>query len=90
MLLAPDPFDPNFLDFGQDHACYIYGDDYGHVAARVDVEDYQFFYRWRWAVKPDKRGRKLYLYRTVTDRTRATKFSLFLHVSSTCSTRRRR
>jgi len=83
MLLVPDPLDPNFIDFGLDREHYIYGDDYANVAARVDADDYQFFSRWRWFVKFDKRGRKQYLFR-VTDNGRGggrrTK-SIFLHVA---------
>lgn len=80
MLLMPDPFDPNILDFEQEyHQHFIYGDDYGHTAARVDADDYQFFCRWRWAVKYDKHGRKAYLYRSIyTSPGRTT--SAFLHV----------
>lgn len=81
MLMTPHCLDPNLLDFSQNHDHYIYADDYGNVAARVDAEDYRYFSQWRWAVKYDKRGRKAYLYRTLTERTLGLKSSLYLHVA---------
>lgn len=83
MLQPPDPFDPNFLELVTDREHYIYGDDYGNTAARVDAEDYWFFSQWRWFVKFDKRGKKPYLFR-VTDNGRAAgrqTRSIFLHVA---------
>lgn len=75
------PLDPNFLTLVDQREHYIYGDDHGDIAARVDAASYWFFSRWRWAVKYDKRGRKPYLYRTLTERTLGRKSSLFLHVA---------
>lgn len=81
MLLVPDPFDPNFLDFGLDHEHRIYGDDYGHTFARVDADDYQFFSQWRWNVKYDKHGRKIYLCRSSWNaEAGSASISLYLHV----------
>jgi len=81
MLVAPHPLDPNLIDFGDDHECYIFGDDDGLIRARVDREDYWHFCRWRWGVKYDKRGRKPYLYRTVSGSATEPKRSLYLHVA---------
>lgn len=78
MLLAPDPLDPNLLDFGLDYEHRIYGDDHGHTFARVDGDDYQFFSRWRWKVHTNKSG-KLYLTRNTNDR--GPSFTVYLHVA---------
>lgn len=75
--------DPNELVLVHEYAHYIYGDDYGNFAARVDAVDYWFFSRWRWFVKFDKHGKKPYLFR-VTDSGRASgrqTTSIFLHVA---------
>lgn len=84
MLLAPHPLDPNLIDFRLDHEHYIYGDDYGDIAAMVDAQDYWFFAQWRWQVKFDKHGKKPYLYRKVCEwagGVRVVSRSVFLHVA---------
>lgn len=76
------PLDPNYIDFGEDRAYYIMGDDHGDIMARVDREDYWYFCQWRWAVKYDKHGKKPYLYRKIfTKNTASNRTSLFLHVA---------
>ena len=86
MLLLPEPhhpLDPNLIDWSEDHEHYIYGDDYGHVAARVDAEDYQFFSQWRWLAKPNKNG-KLYFKRNTNDgssRRGARSYTIYLHIA---------
>lgn len=83
MLVMPDPFDPNLIEWVHEREHFIYGDDYGNIAARVDAEDYWFFSRWRWFPKFDKHGRKIYLFR-VTDGGRKhgrQTTTVFLHVA---------
>ena len=75
------PLDPNFLVMVDQREHFIMGDDHGDVAARVDAASYWYFSRWRWSVKYDKRGKKPYLYRTLTERTVGRKSSLYLHVA---------
>ena len=78
-----DVLDPTTLVLVDAHEHYVYGDDYGCVAARVDAVDYWFFSRWRWFIKFDKHGKKPYLFR-VTDNGRAKgrhTTSIFLHVA---------
>ena len=76
------PLDPNLLVLVTDREHYIYGDDHGEFAARVDAEDYWWACQWRWMVKFDKHGRKPYLYRKVYCATAmACNRSVYLHVA---------
>ncbi len=82
MLQLPHPLDPNFMELVSEREHYIYGDDHGDYAARVDAEDYWFFSRWRWSVKFDRHGRKPYLYRKAwCAEGRNNNVSVFLHVA---------
>jgi len=79
MLLVPDPFDPRFLDFGDQHEYKIYGDDHALTFARVDQIDYQWAVRWRWNVTFDKHGKKPYFRITVSETGRPD-YTVYLHV----------
>lgn len=82
MLSSPDPFDPNFLDFGHDHEYRIYGDDRLNTWAVVDREDYQWALQYRWNMKTCNRN-KSYLRRAVAvwENKRLVKtISLYLHI----------
>lgn len=75
-----DPFDPRTWA-EDDHEHRIYGNDALTIYALVDPEDYTWFARWRWSPKVSKGGKKVYLFRPQSDRSRASRVvSLYLHV----------
>lgn len=71
--------DPNTWVFPE-HEFRIYGDDRAQTWAVVDEDDYHWLIAWRWAPKVSRGGKKVYLYRTITDRVSGN-WSLFLHVA---------
>lgn len=78
MIATPDMWDPNTWVFPK-REYRVYGDDRASVWAIVDEVDYAWLVQWKWATKPSREGKKIYLYRTVTQR--PTKHSLFMHVA---------
>lgn len=56
MLLAPDCFDPNLLDFSEPQL-RMYAGEYADFECLVDEEDYRYFTRWMWNPKVDPGGK---------------------------------
>ena len=75
------PLDPNFLSLPDSHEHRIYADDYGHVYATVDAEDYWFFSRWRWKAITNSTGKKLYLVRNIGRSENQNGYTIYLHVA---------
>lgn len=76
----PHPLDPNLI-FPVSHEHFIYADDYGNIAARVDEEDYQWAIQWRWHAVANSRGKKFYLKRTEGNSKYGGTRGIYLHVA---------
>jgi hypothetical protein len=81
MLAAPDPFDPNLLDFSPSQL-RMYAGEYADFECLVDEEDYHFFTKWMWQPKVDP-GNKIYFRRACSTYDligqRAGAYTVYLH-----------
>lgn len=80
MFYADD--DPNTWDCWTPTTHRIWGDNQEHIHAIVDEIDYLWAIRWLWSPKVSRGGKKIYLFRCLSQWIGGvpTKQSLYLHV----------
>lgn len=82
MLLTPDPWNPNLIDFNLDtHEHRIYSSSNSELYAVVDYDDWLHFSKWSWKPGVSLRG-KVYLRRSGSFRVNGTRVSpsIYLHI----------